>query len=60
MNLEIEIFSVLEVIALSLTAEVMCIDSENCLFVRLQSYKTEFPSLNSIRTYNAQRKKTSS
>ena len=38
-------FSDLEVIALSLTSEAMSIDSENCLFVRLQSYKTEFPNL---------------
>ena len=51
-------FSDLEVIALSLTAEAMSIDSENCLFVRLQSYKTEFPNLISRRQYNARRKKT--
>ena len=52
-------FSDLEVIALSLTAEAMSIDRENCLFVRLQSYKTEFPNLISRRQYNARRKKTS-
>ena len=52
-------FSDLEVITLSLTAEAMSIDSENCLFVRLQSYKTEFPNLISRRQYNARRKKTS-
>ena len=52
-------FSDLEVIALSLTAEAMSIDSENCLFVRLQSYKNEFPNLISRRQYNARRKKTS-
>ena len=44
-------FSDLEIIALSLTAEAMSIDSENCLFVRLQSYKTEFPNLISRRQY---------
>ena len=42
-------FSDLEVIALSLTAEAMSIDSENCLFVRLQTYKNEFPNLISRR-----------
>ena len=41
-------FSDLEVIALSLTAEAMSIDSENCLFVRLQSYKTEFPKFKNL------------
>ena len=44
-------FSDLEVIALSLTAEAISIDSENCLFVRLQTYKTEFPNLISKRQY---------
>ena len=44
-------FSDLEVIALSVTAEAMNIDSENCLFVRLQSYKTEFPNIISRRQY---------
>ena len=42
-------FSDLEVIVLSLTAEAISIDSENYLFVRLQTYKTEFPNLISRR-----------
>ena len=37
----------------------MSIDSENCLFVRLQSYKNEFPNFISRRQYNTRRKKTS-
>lgn len=38
-------FSDLEVIALSLTVEAMSINSENCLFVRLQTCKNEFKIL---------------
>ena len=45
-------FSDLEVIALSLTAEAMSIDSENCLFVRLQTCKKEFINLISRHQYN--------
>lgn len=37
----------------------MSIDSENCLLVKLQSYKTEFPNIISRRQYNVRRKKTS-
>ena len=51
-------FSDLEVIALSLTAEAMSIDSENCLFVRLQTCKNEFPNLISRHQYNILRKLT--
>lgn len=45
-------FSDLEVIALSLTAEHLSIDSENNLFDRLKDYKVEFPNLISRRQYN--------
>ena len=51
-------FSDLEVIALSLTAEAMSINSENCLFVRLQTCKNEFPNLISRHQYNIRRKLT--
>ena len=37
-------FSDLEVVALSLTAEHLSIDSENNLFDRLKEYKTEMPN----------------
>ena len=36
----------------------MSIDSVNCLFVRLQTCKNEFPNLISRRQYSARRKKT--
>ena len=42
-------FSDLEVIALSLTAEALGIDSENCLFHRLSQYGDEMPNLISRR-----------
>ena len=51
-------FSDLEVIALSLTAEAMSIDSENCLFARLQTCKNEFQNLISRHQYNIRRKLT--
>lgn len=38
-------FSDLEIIALSLTAESLSIDSENCLFVRLKGLGYLFPNL---------------
>ena len=50
-------FSDLEVIALSLTAEALSIDSENLLFSKLNAdYKTDFPNLISRRQYNDRRK----
>ena len=50
-------FSDLEVIALSMTAEALSIDSENLLFSKLNSdYKTDFPTLISRRQYNDCRK----
>jgi hypothetical protein len=50
-------FSDLEVIALSLTAEALSIDSENLLFIKLTTdYKEDFPDLISRRQYNDRRK----
>ena len=50
-------FCDLEVIALSLTAEAMSIDSENLLFYNLNiDYKDDFPNLISRRQYNGRRK----
>lgn len=50
-------FSDLEVIALSLTAEALSIDSENLLFSKLRAdYKQDFPTLISRRQYNDRRK----
>lgn len=51
-------FSDLEVIALSLTAEHLSIDSENLLFDRLREYRNEMPNLISRRQYNDRRKLT--
>ena len=51
-------FSDLEVIALSLTAEHLSIDSENNLFDRLKEYRQKFPNLVSRRQYNDRRKLT--
>ena len=51
-------FSDLEVVALSLTAEAMGIDSENYLFHMLSSCKDEMPNLISRRQYNDRRKLT--
>ena len=51
-------FSDLEVVALSLTAEHLSIDSENNLFDRLKEYKTEMPNLISRRQFNDRRKFT--
>src|SRR5574344_1913955 len=51
-------FSDLEVIALSLTAETMSIDSENNLFNRLTGYKACFPNMISRRQFNDRRKFT--
>ena len=51
------IFSDIEVIALSLTAECLSIDSENYLFSKLNNeYKNEFKHIISRRQYNDRRK----
>jgi hypothetical protein len=51
-------FSDIEVIALSMTSEALSIDSENLLFIILNTdYKTEFPNIISRRQYNDRRKK---
>lgn len=53
-------FSDLEVIALSATAESFGIDSENCLFKRLEAGKGDLlPNLITRRQYNQRRKLTS-
>ncbi|GBU08789.1 hypothetical protein AwDysgo_21200 [Bacteroidales bacterium] len=52
-------FSDLEVVALSITAEALSIDSENFLFEKLKEYKNEFPNLISRCQYNQRRKKLS-
>ena len=50
-------FSDLEVIALSLTAEALGIDSENLLFVKINAeYREQFPNIISRRQYNDRRK----
>jgi hypothetical protein len=50
-------FSDLEVVALSLMAEALSIDSENLLFIKLaKDYKDDFPDLISRREYNDRRK----
>ena len=50
-------FSDLEVIALSMTAEALGIDSESLLFSKLNTeYKEDFPNLISRRQYNDRRK----
>ena len=50
-------FSDLEVIALSITAEAFSIDSENCLFNRLNNEcPGAIPNLISRRQYNQRRK----
>ena len=52
-------FSDLEVVALSLTAETESIDSEKWLFdYNLQEYKDNIPNLISRRLFNDRRKKT--
>ena len=51
-------FSDLEVVALSLTAEALGIDSENCLFHRLSLCKDAIPNLISRRQFNDRRKLT--
>ena len=51
-------FSGLEVIALSLTAESLSIDSENCLFVWLNHHRDLIPNLISRRQFNTRRKLT--
>jgi len=51
------LFTDMEVIALSLTAEAMSIDSECYLFAKLQAnYSADFPHLISRRQYNDRRK----
>src|SRR5574344_300571 len=52
-------FSDIEVIALSLTAETLSIDSENYLFSKLAESKKEIPNLISRRQFNDRRKSTS-
>ena len=52
-------FSDIEVIALSLTAETLSIDSENYLFRKLAESKKEIPNLISRRQFNDRRKSTS-
>jgi hypothetical protein len=50
-------FSDLEVIALSMTAEALSIDSENLLFNKLEAeYRADFPNLISRRQFNDRRK----
>jgi len=50
-------FSDLEIIALSMMAEALSIDSENLLFNKLEAeYKPDFPNLISRRQYNDRRK----
>ena len=51
-------FSDLEVIALSLTAESIGIDSESYLFAKLSEYHVELPHLISRRQFNDRRKQT--
>ena len=51
-------FSDLEVVALSLTAEHLSIDSKNNLFDRLKEYKADMPNLISRRQFNDRRKFT--
>ena len=51
-------FSDLEVIALSMTAESIGIDSESYLFSKLSEYRSELPNLISRRQYNDRRKQT--
>lgn len=51
-------FTDLEVITLSLTSECLSIDSENLLFIKLETeYKNEFKNLISRRQYNDRRKR---
>ena len=52
-------FTDIEVIALSLTAETLSIDSENYLFRKLAESKKEIPNLISRRQFNDRRKSTS-
>jgi hypothetical protein len=52
-------FSDLKIIALSLMAEIMSIDSENNLFSILDGYRTSFPNMISRRQFNDRRKSTS-
>lgn len=49
-------FSDLEVVALSLTAEALSIDSENYLFTKLSACKSDFQNLISRCQYNQRRK----
>lgn len=49
-------FTDIEVLALSLTAECMGMDSECYLFAMLQGYKDSFPNIISRRQYNDRRK----
>ena len=52
-------FSNLEVIALSLMAEALSIDSESLLFEKLKEYTSDFPNLISRCHYNQRRRKLS-
>ena len=49
-------FSDLEVVALSMTAEALSIDSENLLFQKIKEYKSDFPNIISRCHYNQRRK----
>ena len=51
-------FSDLEVIALSLTAESLSINNENCLFVWLNHHRDLIPNMISRRQFNTRRKLT--
>src|SRR5574344_1455484 len=51
-------FSDLEVIALSLTAESVGIDSESYFYSKLSEYRTEIPNMISRRQFNDRRKQT--
>lgn len=42
----------LEVVALSLTAEILSIDSKTCLFEKLKEYRQKFPNLISRRLFS--------
>ena len=49
-------FSDLEVVALSMTAEALSIDSENLLFKKIKEYKSDFKNIISRCQYNQRRK----
>jgi len=49
-------FSDLEIVALSMTAEALSIDSENLLFKKIKEYKSDFKNIISRCQYNQRRK----